>query len=185
MARHPVFDAASYPILVQQDGRVVYHNPAAERLARDLGAAPHALADAAAFFGSVPFRELLAAVSGEDVDACLPREGAGPAQRGSALVAVVGTSWEGRPALWFGLLGGPQRAGAAGGDGADLLARLSRRERQVAELIARGYSTLNVAAVLGVTEGTVRDHVKATFRKLGVHSRMEVARIVGFPPIRR
>ena len=55
---------------------------------------------------------------------------------------------------------------------------LSSREREVAELLSRGYSVLNVAVQLGLAEGTVRSHVKSAYRKLGVGSRVELARVL-------
>ena len=60
---------------------------------------------------------------------------------------------------------------------ADLLARahgLSARERDVALGLARGESTEAMAARLCVSTHTVRDHLKAVFRKTGTTSRTEV-----------
>lgn len=60
---------------------------------------------------------------------------------------------------------------------ADLLARahgLSAREREVTLGLARGESTETMAARLCVSPHTVRDHLKAVFRKTGTTSRTEV-----------
>ena len=60
---------------------------------------------------------------------------------------------------------------------ADLRARahgLSARERDVALGLARGESTEAMAARLCVSTHTVRDHLKAVFRKTGTTSRTEV-----------
>jgi DNA-binding NarL/FixJ family response regulator len=54
--------------------------------------------------------------------------------------------------------------------------RLTDREGEVAELASRGYSALNIAQQLGLAEGTVRNHLKHIYRKLGVSSRVELAR---------
>ena len=54
-------------------------------------------------------------------------------------------------------------------------ARLSRREREVAALIARGYSTRAIAEELAIGARTVEAHVMAIFNKLGVSSRAQVA----------
>lgn len=50
---------------------------------------------------------------------------------------------------------------------------LSRREREVLELIARGFSYNEIAALQGVTVHTVRTHIKNLYGKLAVHSRSE------------
>ena len=52
---------------------------------------------------------------------------------------------------------------------------LTARERQIATLIAQGYSNLNVSARLGIAADTVSVHVRRIYRKLGVHSRVELA----------
>lgn len=58
------------------------------------------------------------------------------------------------------------------------LDRLSRREHEVAELIARGDTNRQIARSLNVTEHTVEVHVGRILRKLDVRSRTAVARIV-------
>jgi PAS domain S-box-containing protein len=54
------------------------------------------------------------------------------------------------------------------------LARLSPRERQVAELLLEGESPSSMAAKLSVSEHTVRNHLKGIYRRLGVHSKDEL-----------
>jgi len=62
------------------------------------------------------------------------------------------------------------------------LRALSSRERDVAVMLAEGYSVLNVAARLGLGEGTVRNHVKRIHKKLGVTTRTELLmRLMGRP----
>ncbi len=62
------------------------------------------------------------------------------------------------------------------------LGALSSRERDVAVMLAEGYSVLNVAARLGLGEGTVRNHVKRIHKKLGVTTRTELLiRLMGCP----
>lgn len=56
--------------------------------------------------------------------------------------------------------------------------RLSRRERDVAELIAQGCTNRQIARRLDVKENTVEVHVGRILRKLGVRSRAAVASIV-------
>lgn len=52
---------------------------------------------------------------------------------------------------------------------------LSHREMDVAKLIANGKSNKMISQKLFIAEGTVKIHVRNIFRKLGVHSRVEVA----------
>jgi DNA-binding NarL/FixJ family response regulator len=52
---------------------------------------------------------------------------------------------------------------------------LSPRERQVARLIARGYSDRQIAQELVITEGTAGVHVSHILNKLGFHTRAEIA----------
>jgi DNA-binding CsgD family transcriptional regulator len=51
---------------------------------------------------------------------------------------------------------------------------LSLRERQVAQLIARGTGTAEIAGRLHLSPHTVRDYIKALFEKVGVSSRGEL-----------
>nr|WP_241004385.1 helix-turn-helix transcriptional regulator [Conexibacter sp. SYSU D00693] len=51
---------------------------------------------------------------------------------------------------------------------------LTERELDVTRAIARGLGTGEVAAQLGVSPHTVRDHVKSVFEKVGVCSRGEL-----------
>ncbi len=55
---------------------------------------------------------------------------------------------------------------------------LSKRELEVVDLIAIGYSNAEIANVLFISVHTVNDHTKKIYRKLNVHSRLEVAALV-------
>jgi DNA-binding NarL/FixJ family response regulator len=55
----------------------------------------------------------------------------------------------------------------------DLLKNLSAREKEILNLISRGYSNKDVAKVLFISEKTVKTHLKNIFRKLGVNKRTE------------
>jgi len=61
---------------------------------------------------------------------------------------------------------------------------LTSREADVAFLAASGYTCLNIAADLGVSEHTVRTHMKRIYRKLGVSNRVSLALAIGalMPP---
>lgn len=55
---------------------------------------------------------------------------------------------------------------------------LSRREREIAQLVARGARNKEIAWELGLAEGTVKLHISRTFRKLGVGNRVELCRLL-------
>lgn len=52
---------------------------------------------------------------------------------------------------------------------------LTPRERDVAELVAEGLRYATVGDRLGISEHTVRNHLRRIFAKLGVNSRLELA----------
>ena len=60
----------------------------------------------------------------------------------------------------------------------NLLTALTKREREVLELIACGYSNADIAKLLFISEHTVNDHTKRIYRKLNVHSRHAAASIL-------
>jgi DNA-binding CsgD family transcriptional regulator len=55
------------------------------------------------------------------------------------------------------------------------LAGLTAREREVADLVARGYSNQQIADALVLTRGTVANHVAHILAKLGAANRTQVA----------
>lgn len=57
----------------------------------------------------------------------------------------------------------------------DPFAALTPRERDILERLAVGESNKVIARHLGISDGTVKLHVKSVLRKLGVHSRVEAA----------
>jgi DNA-binding CsgD family transcriptional regulator len=50
---------------------------------------------------------------------------------------------------------------------------LSPREQQILELLAGGYGSINIAARLGLSHATVRNHVQHLLRRMDVHSQVE------------
>lgn len=56
-----------------------------------------------------------------------------------------------------------------------LMDNLTPREREILCLLAEGKSNKVIANNLGISDGTVKLHVKAILRKLEVHSRVEAA----------
>ncbi len=53
---------------------------------------------------------------------------------------------------------------------------LSKREREIARLLVAGYSGVNVAAIAGLSENTVRTYVRRLYGKLSVNNRADLVR---------
>jgi len=56
---------------------------------------------------------------------------------------------------------------------------LSERERQVLRLASEGANGSEIAAALGLSEGTVRNYLSDAIAKLGARNRVDAARIAG------
>ena len=54
---------------------------------------------------------------------------------------------------------------------------LTTRELEVLRLLSDGRSTVEIAALLGISPMTVQSHVKNVLAKLGVHSKVEAVRL--------
>jgi DNA-binding CsgD family transcriptional regulator len=70
-------------------------------------------------------------------------------------------------------------------DSLGLTDRLGRREREVAAMYARGMSYREIAQSMGLAPTTVRNQLRTGFKKLGVNSKVELARLLGelTPPV--
>ena len=55
-------------------------------------------------------------------------------------------------------------------------APLTRREREILELLAMGLSNHEMAEKLFIAEGTLKRHVANLYQKLGVHNRAQAVR---------
>lgn len=64
---------------------------------------------------------------------------------------------------------------AAGEERTKPFDELTPREREILCHVSEGQSNKVIARKLGISDGTVKLHVKAILRKLGVHSRVEAA----------
>ena len=64
-------------------------------------------------------------------------------------------------------------AGLAARPSREVFPQLSERERQVLELVARGYDNRRIARALFLSDKTVRNHVSSLFTKLDVPDRAE------------
>lgn len=58
-------------------------------------------------------------------------------------------------------------------------ASLSPREREIARLLANGYSLVNAAAILGLSDNTARTYLRRTYTKLGVCNRVQLVLRLG------
>lgn len=54
---------------------------------------------------------------------------------------------------------------------------LTKRQREVCSLYASGVSTSDIAVQCGITRRTTRDHIEASYGRLGVHTRVELVRL--------
>jgi DNA-binding CsgD family transcriptional regulator len=70
----------------------------------------------------------------------------------------------------------PRRA--TGRDAAEGVASLSSREREIAELVTDRRTNKEIAAELFLSEKTIESHLRNVFAKLGVRSRVQVARVM-------
>jgi DNA-binding NarL/FixJ family response regulator len=118
----------------------------------------------------------IGALGAEGMAACGadPEEAAGLAQLALDRAAAMGaTGWERRAAAALRGLGrrAAARADAAGREG------LTGREVEVLRLVADGMTNREVGERLVISEATAARHVANLFRKLGVHSRAEAARL--------
>jgi DNA-binding NarL/FixJ family response regulator len=62
-------------------------------------------------------------------------------------------------------------------DPADIDA-LTARQREILELVAKGYSNARIAKDLFLSESTVKQHLRATYKILGVNDRKEAAKLI-------
>ncbi len=61
---------------------------------------------------------------------------------------------------------------------------LSARQQEILRLLSLGRSNKQIAEQLGLATGTVKQHMYALFRKLGVSNRTELA-LVKIPSLRK
>jgi DNA-binding NarL/FixJ family response regulator len=71
-----------------------------------------------------------------------------------------------------------QRRRDAPGKADERLGRVTPRERQIVDLLSAGASNKEIAKRLNVTERTVKAHLTAIFRKLGLTGRLQLALFV-------
>jgi len=161
--------AVSYATF-DESGRQLYVSPAAEAL---LGGDPHA---------EGVFRQVRDVVQRVLTDPARPSLEAGPGERGRAMRVPVGS--RGGLSLHVRLLGHrsgytvvavifqprPYAHWAARASGPS--EHLTEREEEVAQLLAAGKSTKEVAAALAISPHTARHHTERVYAKLGLRSRV-------------
>lgn len=74
-----------------------------------------------------------------------------------------------------------RQAATASAPGAERLAMLTPRERQIARMVGQGLSNKLIAARSGITERTVKAHLNAIFRKTGIRNRVQLALVAASP----
>ena len=124
-----------------------------------------------------PFRESIHALRGIDmkvhrgeVFGLLGPNGAGKSTLVKILMTVI------RPSQCKGtVLGQPVVVLRPREGQAPEFAELTKRELEVAALVAKGLRNREIAEVLGISLGTVKDHVHRVLAKSGLESRAEVA----------
>jgi non-specific serine/threonine protein kinase len=72
-------------------------------------------------------------------------------------------------------LAGPHGAADSGAEVDSRTEALTRRERDVVGLLARGLTNRQIASTLVVTEGTAENYVQRVLGKLGLNNRTQVA----------
>jgi two-component system, NarL family, nitrate/nitrite response regulator NarL len=98
---------------------------------------------------------------------------------GSEIVRIVRSILAGEPyvtpKLAAGLLGDARHPSTKSSAEANLLAELTRREREILELVAVGQSNKEVARNLNLTEKTIKYNMTNILQKLQVRNRVEAA----------
>lgn len=56
--------------------------------------------------------------------------------------------------------------------------RLTQKEIQIAMLVWQGLTNREIGRIIGTTEQVIKNHLRSTFDKLGVWSRLELAMYV-------
>lgn len=131
-------------------------------------AVPGAMRDARADVGLVvvahrPTRAYATRIVSFGVTVCLSTD-----TSAAEIVRGVRMAADGRH-VFVSMSARPARAARAAG-----ISALTRREREVLELLGKGRPNAEIARALQISTGTARIHVKHIYRKLGVNSRGEL-----------
>lgn len=66
----------------------------------------------------------------------------------------------------------------SGSASSDPLEQLTARQRAIVALVVQGHRNRDIAAELGISEGTIKVHLHSIYDKLGVSNRLELALLV-------
>lgn len=145
----------------------IWESPATPKLLQTLSQAPLAL------LANAERDDLHHLARKLGVKAYLPRSAPRP-----VIMAALGLAFCGHSYYLAG--SEPPLDGSA--DGADFPADaarpITRRHRQVLELLSRGMTNAEIGAQLGIAESTVRLHLREAYRRLGVRNRTQAMREV-------
>lgn len=94
------------------------------------------------------------------------------------LVAAIHTTARGELCFPWGSTPPPPSASGSG-TVSWKLQRLTPRERQVLAHVAAGHDNLKIAALLNISERTVKSHVISVYRKLDAENRVQLALLAG------
>ena len=89
--------------------------------------------------------------------------------------------------LWVGesllsrLLGGISARTESVADNQPILSQLTKREAEIALLVARGESNKEIARQLSLAERTIKAHLTVVFEKLNVRDRLQLALVLNAP----
>lgn len=89
-------------------------------------------------------------------------------------VTLSGRVWVGQK-LMQRLIQGTAAVVSGGNEENSLVTQLSKREREVAELVATGMTNLAIAFELDISERTVKAHISSIFQKTETDSRLKLA----------
>ncbi|GGQ17511.1 ATP-binding protein [Streptosporangium pseudovulgare] len=106
-------------------------------------------------------------------DACEDRTRAALGERAFEAAVERGARLDREEALAYALQ--EEQPARDQGGGAEEPARLTRRERQIAELVAQGLTNKEIAASLVIAQRTAEGHVEHILTKLGFTSRAQIA----------
>ena len=93
-------------------------------------------------------------------------------------IVSKGGVWVGRDMLQYLILSTRQLVSTAPDKVETLLARLSPREQEVAQLVSQGFSNKQIARDLAISERTVKAHITSCFGLLNVNDRLQLALIL-------
>jgi two-component system nitrate/nitrite response regulator NarL len=90
-------------------------------------------------------------------------------------VITHGGIWLGRDLLQHMIMASTALVGTSTQQVSEILALLTQREQEVALEAACGLSNKEIAKKLDITERTVKAHLSATFERLGIRDRLQLA----------